>query len=557
VHLVLPYTMEVTLKKIIIVFILLINLGQVSLSGAADLPIAEFPDGTKYIANRIVVVNEYEAPSFLIDNYNSGYAVTGVESVDRLCRKLGVIHVEPFYPGILRKPVLIREISRIYKFTLDQTTDVRTVAAILADDPNIESVELQFIPKLFYTPNDPYIDQQWYLDQVNVYEAWDIIRGDDTRNSIVGVVDAGIDYLHPDLADNIWINELEDINGNGRLDPEDNNFIDDDDNGIVDDVIGWDFAEEDYDPMANNPHGTGVAGCISEATDNEMMGAGIGFSARLMVLKAITDNGYLVDGYLPMLYAAENGATVINCSWGVPIYREFEQAIIEAVWESDVLIVAAGGEGDQVVYPAGYNHVMAVSATDQNDHKAPFGPYGDYIDICAPGVELLIPWDDDLSIVSGTSFSAGMVSGLAALIRAWVETDNQNTQWLIEEAADPIDHLNPGYEGLLGHGRINAGDCVTAIEEISAVPVEHSLIRNYPNPFNSSTEIRYALSEQGNAELIVYDLMGREVAVLVDEVQPAGNYSLTWDASRQSSGVYFARLRTNAQSFVCRLVLLK
>ncbi|MCP4582624.1 MAG: S8 family serine peptidase [candidate division Zixibacteria bacterium] len=547
------------MNRIMITLIYMLGQCFALTASASDLKILEFPNGAKYISNRVVVVNKYDAPSYATNNYEAGFAQTGVESIDRICPGLGIIQVESFYPGVLRKPALIREISRIYIFILDETTAAQTVALELADNPNIESAELQFIPELYYTPDDPYVDQQWYLAHTHTLEAWDIVRGDTTRSSIVGVVDVGVDYNHADISPNLWINELEDINDNGILDPADNNNIDDDDNGIVDDVIGWDFADEDYNPISNNPHGTGVAGCISEATDNGLMGAGIGFSARLMILKAITDNGQLVEGYMPMIYAADNGARIMNCSWGIPIFRAYEQIIIDAVWEEDVLIVAAGGDGDQVVYPAGYEHVMAVSATDEYDHKASFAPYGEYVDICAPGVNLPIPWDDDFDMVSGTSFSAGFVSGLAALLRAWYPAfTNDEIEQLIEDSADPIDHLNPGFEGLLGAGRINSLTCLmTDIDESSSIPNSFRLFQNYPNPFNASTEIRYNLSQPGRIELAIFDLMGGKIAVLVDEIQSAGNYSLTWDASDYSSGVYFGQLKTSGQYSTSKMILLK
>ena len=103
-----------------------------------------------------------------------------------------------------------------------------------------------------------------------------------------------------------------------------------------------------------------------------------------MAVKALSDLGQLANVYLSMLYAADNGAQIINCSWGIPVFQEFEQDIVEAIWAEDVVIVAAGGEGDELVYPAAYDHVVAVGATDQFDHKASFSPYGEYIDICAP-----------------------------------------------------------------------------------------------------------------------------------------------------------------------------
>jgi len=545
-------------KDIMLMTVVLLMIGF-AYAGSADYQIAKSADGPDYIGNQVVVVIKPDSPAYQTNSFNQGYAVTGVESIDRLCCELGVIKVEPYYKGILRKPALVNAISRMYIFTLEISRDAQSAADELAKDSDIEIAEIRYIQKLFYTPDDPFVNQQWFLEHTHTLEAWDIVRGDTTRHAVVGVIDTGLDYEHPDLAANIWVNELEDINDNNMLDPGDIDYIDQDSNGVVDDVIGWDFAEEDADPMGSNPHGTGVAGCISEVTDNGLMGAGIGFSARLQCLKAITDGGYLVDGYFPMIYAAENGAQIVNCSWGVPVYSEFEQYVIDAVWLADVLIIAAGGDGEQIVYPAGYNHVMAVSATDENDRRAPFGPYGEYIDICAPGVNLLIPWDDDLSMVSGTSFSAGFVSGLAALLRTWFpDFTNDQIQQLIEDSADPIDHLNPGYEGLLGAGRINCyAGVMTDIDYEPKIPIDYQILRNYPNPFNSSTKISYELAETGDVTIDIFDILGRKVETLINRPQPAGRYSLTWNTTGLPSGIYFARMQIGDKKQTRKMLLLK
>jgi len=510
------------------VFIIMIGFAY---AGSADYQIAKSAEGLEYIGNQVIVVVKPDSTAFQANNSYLGYAATGVESIDRLCCELGVIKVEPFYKGILRKPALVSAISKMYIFTLETGRDAQFAANELAKDTNIQIAEIRYIPKLFYTPNDPFVDQQWFLTQTHTFEAWDIVRGDTTRHAVVGMVDTGLDYEHPDLAANIWVNDPEDINDNNMLDSGDIDYIDQDSNGVVDDVIGWDFAEDDYDPISSSNHATGVAGCISEVTDNGLMGAGIGFSARLMILKAITDGGVLIDGYFPMIYAAENGAQIINCSWGVPVYREFEQYLIDAIWLTDVLVIAAAGDGDQVVYPAGYERVMAVSSTDENDHK----------------------------IVSGTSFSAGFVSGLAALLRTWYpDFTNDQIQQLIEDSADPIDHLNPGYEGLLGAGRINCyAGVMTDIDYEPKMPIDYQVLQNYPNPFNSSTKISYELSQTGEISIDIFDILGRRVETLINQAQPAGKYNLIWDASGLPSGIYFARLQSTDQRHAQKMLLLK
>ncbi len=354
----------------------------VCISGAlAQLPEAQLPDGTSYVANRVVVMTGPETALLANEFAPDGLPATGIVSLDQLCRQLGVVRVDPFYPGNLRRPKLAGLASRLRILTLESGRNAREAARVLAADPHLASAELQTLPNLFYTPNDPNYGDQWYLPQIQAPEAWDFIRSPQTRHSVVAIIDTGLNLEHAEIQDNLWINEPEDLNSNRRLDPEDINGIDDDDNGFIDDVVGWDFAGDDNDPQEVHPHGTGVAACVSAVTDNGTMGAAIGFGVQLMAVKAISDHGQLVEGYLSMLYAADNGAQIINCSWGIPLFQEYEQAIVDAVWAEDVIIVAAGGEGAALTYPAAHEHVVAVSATNQFDQVTPFSPYGEYIDI--------------------------------------------------------------------------------------------------------------------------------------------------------------------------------
>ena len=433
-----------------------------SLAQAENLQIGELSSGAKYIANKIIIVNETGAPSYLVGQAKSGVAITGVPSVDELCREVGVTKVEPFYPGNLRNPILKKEISKFYVFTLAPGVSAPTAMPIFKSDPVIKIAELYSVPELCYTPNDPRYSDQWYLPFTHADSAWNTVRGDTTRHSIIGIIDSGVHWDHPDLAANIWINAGEDINHNGVFDSGDNNGIDDDGNGFIDDVVGWDFGDSDNNPVDDvAPHGTAVAGCASEVTDNGLRGAAIGFSSRIMCVK-VFQGGTLFNAYQGLLYAADNGAKIINCSWAVTTHSQAEQDIINTIWQAGALLIAsAGGLGDNtMVYPAAYDHVMAVAATDQTDHRASFSGYGSWVDICAPGVNIwTTSGSSDFVEYSGTSFSAPMVAGLAALINAWMPTlTNYQIEQLIEDFADTV----PNNNGNLGAGRIN---CVAWIPQ--------------------------------------------------------------------------------------------
>lgn len=513
--------------------------------------VAELPNGARYIVNRVIVVNEYGAPAYLVGESASGMAVTGVTSVDLLCQRLGVIDVQSFYAGRLTKPALLREVSRMYIFTLQEGVDARSVLAEFNEEPNIAYAELYAVPEPCYVPNDPRASDQWYLAQTQAYQGWDTVRGDTTRHSVIAIVDSGVYWNHPDLAPNIWLNPGEDIDHDGVLDPEDINGVDDDSNGFVDDIIGWDFGDDDYDPVENTlQHGTAVAGCASEATDNGLLGAAIGFSARLMCVKVFDFSGNFANAYQGIIYAAENGAEAINCSWATLSYSQAEQDIISAAWAEGSLIVAAAGNANgEERFPAAYDHVMAVTTTDQNDRKASFANYGTWVDISAPGVDIYTTYGQSgFVLYSGASFSTAMVSGLVALVRAWLpQLTNDETEDLIKAYSDPIDYLNPGYGGLLGAGRINCATwLVSGITDLKTIPGQFAISQNYPNPFNATTTIRYELPTASDVAMQIFDVAGRKVATLVSECQEAGPHFVTWDASKTPSGVYFYRIQAGA-----------
>lgn len=512
-------------------------------------PLSELPDGTRYVTNRVIIM--------LCDS-NSNIRFTS-QAIEALNAIPGIVRVEPFYKGNLSRPALKRLASKLFRVILDNGYDARTCLNRFLEIPAVKFAEMQAIPELFYVPNDPYIQEQWHLAKTSTFQAWDYVRGDTTKHSIIGIIDTGINYEHNDIEPNNWINQLEDINHNGEFDFADIDGVDDDSNGLVDDVVGWNFAADNNMPIDAMGHGTGVASCASEATDNDYLGAGAGFSARLMGLKGINDGGQLIEGYICMLYAADNGAQIVNCSWGIPVYSEIEQNIINAAWEEDVLIIAAGGNMNQLTYPAAYDHVVAVSATDQDDHITPFAPWGEYIDICAPGLDIPLIWGNTYLVLSGTSFAAGIVSGITALVRAWYPSYTNEQIWqVIADAADPIDDINPGHQGELGAGRINAANCVmTGIDNKPTLPSGTELISCYPNPFNPVTTIKYELAKPSEVTIDIYDILGRKVESLKPGLQQAGSRSITWDAGGLPSGVYFAKLMHNKESAILKMILLK
>jgi len=282
------------------------------------------------------------------------------------------------------------------------------------------------------TPNDSLFGNQWGHVTSQSSGGWKFTTGN--TNIVVAVIDTGIRYHHPDLAANIWTNPGE-IPGNG---------IDDDANGFVDDIRGWDFAgssaanpnDADADPMDGDSgsHGTHVAGIIGARGNNGTGVAGVAWNVKIMPLKVLPDGGHSIasiDIISAIVYAIENGARVVNCSFGGPGYSAFEYLAFTSLRNAGILAVCAAGngvnnDGNAVNtdltphYPSGYvlQNIISVAAGNQSDGLAGFSNFGAVtVDLMAPGVSVLSTVSNSgYGYKSGTSMAAPFVAGVAGLM---------------------------------------------------------------------------------------------------------------------------------------------
>ncbi|HET7480788.1 MAG TPA: S8 family peptidase [Rubrobacteraceae bacterium] len=298
----------------------------------------------------------------------------------------------------------------------------------LEKDPAVEAVDYNYIRKFSLTPDDPRFGEQYGLRQIKAPSAWDRTQGNSTVR--IGLVDSGIKASHPDL--NGKVAAQHDF-GNG--------------DGVAEDTVG---------------HGTHVAGVAAAETGNGTGVAGTCPNCKLLMAKVDRrgeiDSAAVIKG---IDWAADRGAKVINLSLGAPGFVEAEARAVQYAQDHGAVVVAAAGNENSTVrsYPAAYRGVLAVAATNRSGTRASFSNKGDWIDLAAPGVNILSTAPGGYSALSGTSFSSPYVSGVAGLLASQGRGPRAISRRLTSTATD----LGPdGRDPYYGAGRLDAAAAVGA-----------------------------------------------------------------------------------------------
>ncbi|MCK4614318.1 MAG: S8 family serine peptidase, partial [Thermoplasmata archaeon] len=391
----------------------------------------------------------------------------------------------PVIIGFKEKPdqKLVKSLGGEIKYTYSITNAIaaklpsKAIDAIEANE-NVEFVEPDYEVHIDLEPNDPRFDELWGLHNtgqtggtddadIDAPEAWEIQTG--SSDVVIAVIDTGVDYNHEDLSANMWVNPGE-TSGNG---------VDDDNNGYIDDVYGWDFCNNDNDPMDDNRHGTHCSGTIAAVGDNGIGVVGVNWAAKIMALKFLSAGG---SGSTSDAIAAVQYVTMMKQDFNIPVIATsnswggggYSQALKDAIAAADtagILFVAAAGNNwnDNDVsphYPSSYDvpNVIAVAATDHNDALADEQTWGSNygatsVDLAAPGVSILstVP-DNGYSSFSGTSMATPHVSGVVGLIKAqFPDITSDDIKARILNSVDPI----PALDGkIVTGGRLNALNCL-------------------------------------------------------------------------------------------------
>jgi subtilisin family serine protease len=314
-------------------------------------------------------------------------------------------------------------IARIYRLKYSQSVQPLELIKQLEQLHYISYAERipQFTTNLI--PNDPdYADgnKRWHLDQISATNAWNSSTG--CPNVRIAIVDDAVLLSHEDLQANIFVNPTE-IPNNG---------IDDDGNGYIDDVNGFDVADNDNN--ANPPstatnssftHGTHVAGIAGAVSDNNIGTASIGFNSSIVPIKTAKNNtadpSLLYNPMHGVEYAIALGVDVINMSWGSYAFSYTNQAVFSQAHSDGIVCVGAAGNDylNSIIYPAGYDNVISVGATDPANEHTTFSNYSTFNHVYAPGLNIwstLAGGNSSYGYLSGTSMSSPLVAGLAGLM---------------------------------------------------------------------------------------------------------------------------------------------
>jgi len=445
-----------------------------------------------------------------------------------------------------------------YVLRFTSSEDARLIALAYAADPAVDYAEpnYHFHPlalRAGTAPNDPRYPEQTALSVVG-YEALRDNLGPKARDIILAVIDSGVDIAHEDLAAAVWVNAVEAQGQPG---------VDDDGNGYVDDIRGWDFTdapglpgkgdwlEGDADVSDESGHGTQVSGVALAVADNGVGIAGVS-DAWLMPLRAglnLQSGESLLeedDLAAAIVYAVDNGAHILNLSWGGPENaRLIRDAIRYAIQRGVVVIASAGNSGAEgVLYPGRLDETITVGATDNSDNGASFSSRGNTVDLVAPGVSILSTLPGNAyGARSGTSFSAPMVSGIAAMLLSRdLELDSEDIRGLL--TAGTIDLGENGWDSRFGNGRIK-GETLLAL----SAPVSGRIHQPQTDASaDGAFDIVASTSALGNTGYRLSWGSGSSPSVWnpLSQGGPGASIATTWDVSNIPEGEAVLRLEIDA-----------
>ncbi|MEM2872942.1 MAG: S8 family serine peptidase [Nitrososphaerales archaeon] len=381
----------------------------------------------------------------------------------------------------------------------------QSIKSELLTNPLIDFVEEDFRIPPSIIPNDQYYSSQWHLGKILAPQAWDISTGD--SNVIIAVLDSGVDPNHPDLSSKL--------------------------------LQGYNFYDNNYNTTDVYGHGTKVAGVAAALTNNAIGVSSIGWQCSILPLRVTDTNGYAYSSLLTkaLIYAADRGAKVAVISFAIFGGSMISDAA-KYFMDKGGLVVAAGGNDNTNHTDSDNPYIISVSATTSSDSRASFSSYGPYIDLSAPGSSIYTTIrGGSYGGASGTSFSAPLTAGLAALIfSANPSLTPAQVEQIMESTA--LDLGDPGYDVYYGYGRIDALGALTLASGFVALKDTEppSVVITYPSDgITVSGSITISVDAYDNDCVSMVELYKDGVLYAVDNTAP---FSFYWDTNNESNGCH-------------------
>jgi len=381
----------------------------------------------------------------------------------------------------------------------------QNIKSKLLSNPLIDFVEEDFRIPPSIIPNDQYYSSEWHLEKISAPEAWDISKGD--SNVTIAVLDSGVDPNHPDLSSKL--------------------------------LQGYNFYDNNYNTTDVYGHGTKVAGVAAALTNNVIGVSSIGWQCSILPLRVTDTNGYAYSSLLAkaLIYAADRGAKVAVISFAIFGGSMISDAA-KYFMDKGGLVIAAGGNDNTYHSDPDNPYIISVSATTSSDSRASFSSYGPYIDLSAPGSGIYTTIrGGSYGSVSGTSFSAPLTAGLAALIFSANPSLNPiQVEQIMKSTA--VDLGDPGYDVYYGYGRI---DALRALAQASNLVIYKdteppSVTITYPSDgIMVSGSITINVDAYDNDCVSRVELYKDGILYATDNTAP---FSFYWDTSNESNGYH-------------------
>jgi thermitase len=393
--------------------------------------------------------------------------------------------------------------SDLHVVELPANASEKAVVERLNRHPHIKFAELDRLVTPNFVSNDPYMGSEWHLNKVGATTAWDTTQG---AGVIIAILDSGVDGTHPDLAPQM--------------------------------VPGYNFYDNNTNTADANGHGTAVAGVAAAATNNALGVAGVAGQARIMPVRIADANAYAYYSTIAkgVTYAADNGARVVNCSYGgVAGSATIQSAAQYLKNKGGLMFVSAGNNGiDENIAPT--TTMIAVSATDQNDYRTGWSSYGNFVSMSAPGITYTTSRGGSYDNWQGTSFSSPLAAGVAALMMAAKPSlGSADIEKLMFSTA--VDIGAAGRDIYYGYGRVDAAAAVQAVVNTTVAVDTQAPAVSISNPIAYASVtgvVPVNVSATDNVGVARVELKVNGSTVSVDSAAP---FAFSWDSAGVPNGM--------------------